>query len=339
MKRSVLFTLLLAALTGCGHDRHDAPETSFAIKPVQVAPVVRVPAEDSEEFMGTVTARSHADIEAKVQARVERVAVKLGSRVASGDLLAELDRREFAARAEQARALYDQAARDLERFQKLFKEQAATSQEYDGAVARKAVAEAALAEAEAFLSYTRIVAPFAGRVTKKLTDVGDLALPGRALFTLEEDGALRFVVGLPESKMGEVSVGDSLAVLVASLQAPVRGRVEELSPATDPVSRTFVAKISLPSMPGVRPGQFGRLLLAARGDETMFIPRAALVRRGQLDLVYVVGPDRRARLRLVRIGRQMPDKLEILSGLREGEEVVAEGWRDLVDGDSVEVAS
>ena len=86
----------------------------------------------------------------------------------------------------------------------------------------------------------------------------------------------------------------------------------------------------------MRPGQFGRLQLASGGDETIFIPRAALVKRGQLDLVYVVNTDNRAMLRLVRVGRQLPDRLEILAGLRENERVVIDGQRDLSDGDSVE---
>jgi len=73
-------------------------------------------------------------------------------------------------------------------------------------------------------------------------------------------------------------------------------------------------------------------------DETLFIPRQALVRRGQLELVYVVNVENRAMLRLVRIGRQFPDRLEILAGLRENELVVTDGQRELSDGDSVTVA-
>jgi RND family efflux transporter MFP subunit len=172
---------------------------------------------------------------------------------------------------------------------------------------------------------------------EKLIDIGDLAVPGRPLFTLEESGHLRFEATLPESRMGQVSVGDSAIVAISSIDVEVRGRVIELSSSTDPVSRTFTVKVALPVLSAIRPGQFGRLQLAAEGDETIFIPRNALVRRGQLDLVYVVGDNRRAMLRLVRIGRQFPDRLEILAGLRENERVVVEGLRDLSDGDSVTV--
>jgi RND family efflux transporter MFP subunit len=226
----------------------------------------------------------------------------------------------------------------LARFEVLVAQQAATQQEFDGIKARAAAAEAALNEAETYLSYGAIVAPFSGTVVGKAVDVGDQAMPGKPLFTIEQTGAALFVTTLPESKLGQITAGDSLSVSIGS-QATVRGKVEELSPSTDPMSHTFMLKLSLPSTPGISPGQFGRLLLPAGEDETIFIPRAGLVRRGQLDLVYVVSAENRAMLRLVRIGRQFPDRLEILSGLRESEKVVVSDQRDLSDGDLVREVS
>lgn len=340
MSKYILLFFVAAAVlvtAGCGGESDEpSGKAEGAPKTVAVAQAEQVFESSSEEFMGTVTARNRTEIEAKVQARVERIGVALGTRVNKGDLLAELDTREYRARVEQARAVYEQAAGDLTRFEALLKQQAATQQEFDGVRARKAVAEATLAEAETYLSYAAVVAPFSGTVTNKMIDVGDLAVPGKPLFTIEESGALRFVGTLPESKLGQITVGDSLEVSITTIDKTVRGRVEELSPSADPISRSFTIKIGLPETSGVRPGQFGRLLLPGGDDETIFIPRSALVRRGQLDLVYVVTPEKKAMLRLIRIGRQFPDRLEILSGLRDGESVVVSGQRDLSDGDLVE---
>ena len=333
----ILGILLTAMLGGCSSDSHDASgEPHASPAKVTVASAERVAESAQEEFMGTVTARNRANLEPKIQARVDRILVSLGSRVRQGDVLAELDSRDLEARVQQARAVFEQASQDLTRFENLLSQQAATQQEYDGMKARQSVAKAGLVEAETALSYARIVAPFSGKVTGKMIDVGDLAVPGRPLFTLEEEATLRFVTTLPESRLGRITAGDSLAILVSNMSAPVRGRVEELSPSADPITHTFAVKVSLPSDPGIRPGQFGRLLLPTEGDETIFIPRSALVQRGQLDLVYVVTPDHKAMLRLVLIGRQYPDRLEILSGLRENEKVVISDQRDLSDGDLVE---
>ena len=339
VRRLTLSALALFALASCGGNPRHATSTQGVPKDVRVAPAVRVAESSHDEFMGTVVARNRAGIESKIQARVERIPVTLGSKVEAGDVLAELDVREYQARVEQAEAVYQQTAGDLARFESLLKDQAVTQQEYDGVKARKAVAEASLTEARTYLSYARIEAPFAGNVTEKLIDVGDLAVPGRPLFTLEETGHLRFEAALPESRLGQVRVGDSAVVVIPSINTTITGQVIELSPSADPVSRTFTAKVALPGLAAIRPGQFGRLQFASRGDETIFIPNNALVRRGQLELVYVVGDNQRAMLRLIRIGRQFPDRLEILAGLRENERVVIEGQRDLSDGDSVRVAS
>ncbi len=334
------FVLVLAAVAGfigCG-DSGQRPDSHTAGIPKQVfvAAAEKISASSQEEYMGTVTARNRAEIGAKIQAPVERINVVLGSRVSQGDLLAELDQREYQARVDQAQAVYDQAMRDFARFEGLVKQRAVTEQEFETVRSRKSVSEAALSEAKTYLSYTRVTAPFSGSVIGRQVDVGDLATPGKILFTMEESGAARFVVTLPEARLGHIEVGDSVTITITSIGATVRGRVDELSPSADPVSRTFTAKIGLPSVAGLRPGQFGRLQLAAGGDETIFIPRKALVRRGQLDLVYVVNAESHAMLRLVRVGRQFPDRLEILAGLREYERVVVEGLRDLSDGDSVE---
>lgn len=340
MRQMILSIMLLAgvALSGCADKEHQ-PQTSTDLVPkgVSLARVERLASGANDEIMGTVIARNTADISTKIQSRVDRILVDIGSRVSKGALLAELDTRELQAKVQQARAMHEQAAQDLERFKKLLNESAATAQEYDGVKARAAVAEAGLEEAETFLSYARIVAPFSGVVTRKMVDVGDLAFPGQPLLTLEESGAPRFVVTVAESFRNKISVGQIVSVAIGVIDTTITGRVEELSPSADPMSRTFSVKIGLPQIDQLRPGQFGRLLLPADGDEvTLFVPRSAWVRRGQLDLVYAVTPEKRAMLRLVRIGRQLPDKLEILSGLRENEIVVTSDQRDLLDGDLVQ---
>ena len=168
-----------------------------------------------------------------------------------------------------------------------------------------------------------------------MIQAGDFVVPGKTLFTLENERSLRFQVSLPESKQGQISVGDSVLINIPSAGETVIGRIEEFSPGTDPISRTFIAKIGLPDKPGIHSGQFGRLKLQSIGEPTLQIPRDALVKRGQLDLVYAVDKENRAILRLVRIGRMEAGKLEILSGLQENERVVIAGFEGLSDGDSI----
>ena len=186
--------------------------------------------------------------------------------------------------------------------------------------------------------HTVIRAPFAGVVSAKLANVGDTAMPGQTLLILEDPRALRLEATVPEIAAKAMRTGQTVAVLIDGAQRPVTGTVAEISPAADPMSRTVLAKIELPADPSLHPGLLGRLLLPASPGEarSVVVPSGTVVRRGQLEEVFVV--DRgRARLRLVKTGRVKGDgATEILSGLADGETVVTSDLADLVDGQPVE---
>ncbi len=337
LKLPVMLFALLLLLAGCGgSSKEQSAARSSDIKKVTVVAAEQRALMDVQKIMGTVEARSRAQIETKVQARVERIAVALGSRVQAGDVLAELDTRDITARYRQTQAVYEQAAQDLKRFETLLSQQAATQQEFDGVKMRVAVAEANRQEAEAMLSYARIVAPFSGVVTEKMIDRGDLAIPGRPLFTVEQDGTPRFVLTIPESSAERIARGDSVKIEIPASDTILTGVVTELSPSADPMTRSYQVKADLPSTARLRPGQFGRLLLPTGEANALFVPSGAIVRRGQMELVYVATNDNRASLRMVRTGREMSGWTEILSGLNPGEDIVTSGLSELSDGDQIE---
>ncbi len=334
----ILITLaVLSHITGCGNssEKRTVEKTGEKFK-VATAQVQRRAVLDVQKIMGTVEARSQVVIETKLQARVERIAVALGTRIRAGDLLAELDTRDLTARVRQAQAVQEQTAQDFKRFETLLAQQAATRQEFDAVNARAVVAEANRQEAEAMLSYARIVAPLSGVVTQKFIQAGDLAVPGRPLFGLEQEGSPRFVLTIPESNIAQISLGDSARIEFPGPDTILTGIVKELSPSSNPVTRSFEVKIDLPESTRLRPGQFGRLLLPSAEAATLFVPSSAVVQRGQLELVYVVTPDNRASLRLIRTGRVFSEWTQVLSGISEGETVVSSGAAGLSDGDQIE---
>ena len=143
-----------------------------------------------EEVVGTVRSRQQAMVEAKVPGRVEQYLAVPGQVVKAGDLLVQLDVREIATKVDSARALQEQADRELARYQQLVAQNAATRQELDAVEARQKVAAAQVIEAETMLSYARVTAPFDGVVTRKLAEVGDLAMPGKPLAEVESPKAL-----------------------------------------------------------------------------------------------------------------------------------------------------
>ncbi len=340
MRYSLLVPLLssvLLAVAGCSGDKTDHASSVGAPVAVSVAAVERSAGSDREELMGTVVPRNRADIQSKVQGRVEEIPVTLGSAVSAGQLLAQLDSRDVSARVDQARAVSRQVAVELVRYDSLLSRKLVSQQEYDAVKAQADVAAAGLAEAEAMLSYTRIVSPFAGRITEKKIDIGDLAVPGRSLFTVEEDAAPRLEVSIPESRRAWIAHGDTLPIMLDPGNARVTGKVVELSPAADAATRSFLAKLEIPRNSGARGGQFGRLMLSTSAHGGLLVPATALVKRGQLEIVFAVAPDHHAQIRLVRSGKTIGEQIEILAGLTEGEQVVTSELETLSDGDSLEI--
>ena len=330
---SVMVSGVVALVAGCGEQHEPRAATGENLSPaavrVQKIETVKQPA--VEEVVGTVQPKLQAVIEAKVSGRITRLPVVLGQSVKQGEPLVELATQEVQARLDQANAAFRQADLEFNRTANLRKQQAATQGEFDAAQSRYNVAKATVAEAEAMSGYAKILAPFDGVVARKLADEGDLAMPGKPLLELEGRAGLRLVADVPTLLASRVLPGAKLAVRVDTLPDPIAGAVAEISPAADPASRTVRMKVDLPETTGLRTGQFGRLAVPLGEATFLFVPPPALVRRGQLEILFVAA-DGKAQMRLVRVGKETAQGVEILAGLAPGESVVIEGAGTLRDG-------
>ena len=331
--RSLLTIVVALALVAC-HSKKETTSESLPPHAVRTIAVENKARLSSEEVVGTVRAKLHAAIEAKVNARIEALLVAPGQMVKAGELIAQLDSREIQAKLDQALALREQSTRDLARSRELFDKKITTQADFDAVQARARVAEGATREMETMLGYTKIVAPFDGIVTRKLTDVGDLAAPGKPIIEMEDPRALRFEADVPEALIGHVKIGAKFLVQVAEGVAPIEGTVVEIAPVADPASRTFLVKLDLPAAEGARSGQFGRVWVQTGETKSIRVPASAIMVRGQMECVFVIA-NQHAQLRIVRTGKRTGSEAEILSGLSSGEHVVSEGAESLHDGQPV----
>lgn len=332
--------LLLVAvlLVGCG--RHSHPDSSIATLPsvtVQVQTAKLEPHLGVEEVVGTVRSQFRAVVAAKVSGRVTTYRATPGTRVKAGDLLAQLEVQEIAAKVDQARAVLEQAQIEFGRQSQLMARDATTRQEYDAANARAKVAQAGLNEAQTVLGYARVTAPFDGVVTRKLADIGDLAMPGKPLLEIEAPTAFRFEADLPEAILDRVQLGATMNVVITSVSIPLLATVSEIAPVADAVSRTFQVKLDLPPAPGLRTGQFGRVAVPVAQTQLLLVPAQAVLKRGQLELVFVVN-EGKAILRLIKTGKVLDRQVEVLSGLHQGERVVVTEVDKLVEGQPLTLA-
>lgn len=306
------------------------------LRQVTVQEAVRVPAAAQVEIIGTVESVDRAEISAKVSGTIFTLPVVLGSEVKKGDLLLEISAGEIDARLQQSRAQLNQAQRNLAREKKLLVQNAATPETVKSLEESLAIAEAAYQEARIMQSYTRLLAPFDGRVTRKLANIGDLATPGKPLLNIEDESHLQVITDVPEAMILQVKQDDVLTVTIPSAGLTVPGTVAEVAPTANPTTRSGPVKINIAPHPHLRPGQFARVALAQKNIQTLVVPQTALLHSGQMQLLFVVEKDR-ARLRLVRSGARYGETIEILSGITAGEQVVVTGQEDLHDGQPVAV--
>jgi len=326
----------LLAAAGCGRpgSGEEQPETSGPPAAVVVAQVEKQPLWDEEEVVGNVEAAQRSVLSAKVTGVIDAVNVAPGAKVPRGQVLATIDAREIKARLDSAEAAQDQARKDFTRIERLLQSGSSTRQEFEGATTRLRTADAALVEAKTMLQYTEITAPFDSVVTRKLVEVGDLATPGKPLLELENSSLLRFECEIPEALVDKVQMGGELAVMVDAAGAELSGRVSEIAPSASAGSRTFLVKLDLPAAEKLRAGQFGRVRVPVRERPAVLVAEDAVVRRGQIESVFVV-EEGKARLRLIKSGRKMDGKVEVLSGLSGGETVVVRDAHLLQDGAAV----
>jgi len=284
------------------------------------------------EATGRVASTRQALLSSKVQGKIETLTVREGSVVASDQTLLTLDNRHLVAQLAAADAELENARDRLQRMDKLFAEESVAKQELENAQRAFKVAAAVRQGLAVQLSDTIIKAPFAGLVTEKRVEIGEMASPGLPLLKVEDVTNLRLEATVAEGDLKAIRTGGSVPVVVDALgSGPLKGTVALVLPTGDPSTHTFLVKVNLPPTRDLRIGMFGRLQFQQGLTTAILIPRSAVVARGELTGVFTVGADRVARLRFVKLGRSHGDRVEVLSGVTAGERLLADGARG-VDG-------
>jgi RND family efflux transporter MFP subunit len=256
-----------------------------------------------------------------------------------------------------AKAQLDLAETTFRRMKDLYGKKSISSQEFDEASAKLQMAKSnfeatrakrtqveekirqageGINSAGILRGYATIQAPFAGIVTERRVEPGNLATPGAPLLMIEQAGAYRLEAEVEESRMSVVRAGTPVGVTLEALDRELSARVSEVVPAVDPASRTFVARINLPANLALRTGMYGRASFRFGSRKVLAVSAGAVQKMGQVESVFVV-EDGRARRRLVTTGAKSGSQLEILSGLRPGERIVQPVPATLEDGGRVEV--
>jgi RND family efflux transporter MFP subunit len=245
---------------------------------------------------------------------------------------------------EAAKAAAQLAEATYKRYQRLLKENSASQQEFEEVEARHLQAQATLSQTKSMVAAAQsrvqqaeaavrsatvgkkdavVRAPYDGRVVTKMITEGDLASPGTPFLTIEQEGLYWAELVLPERHIQAVKEGDTVRVKVPALDnLEVNGTVSFVIPTADARSRSFQVKVAIPEGANLKSGMFARVFVPVGGTGMLLVPQTAIAHEGQLDKVFIVDDDQKARLRLVRTGKTYGDRVEIISGLAAGQRYV-----------------
>lgn len=188
--------------------------------------------------------------------------------------------------------------------------------------AQKKQAEAAVNQARIMLSYTVISAPFSGRVVKKMLNPGNMAIPGQPIFFLDVPSLAEVHAIVSESLVPFLKIGQKIEVRIDALHRTMTGQIREIVPQAEVATRTTLVKIALPAFSDLVNGLFARIYVPYGSYKALVIPARAVREVGELYLVDTLGPQGHRVRRFIRPGRTRGPLVEVLSGLKEGEEVV-----------------
>jgi membrane fusion protein, multidrug efflux system len=361
-------------LAGCGSKGTRADSSPPVVTGVAVETLHVAAAPEYYSAPGTVRSETTSVLSAQIGGTIQAIYVKPGDRVRRGQALALLDDRSVHAQMSAAEAAVEassngvtevgqalQAAQAQQklaevtynRYQALLAKNSVSRAEFDqvnanyvAATANVAALEARQKQVEAqgrqahseaqaaqtVFSYSRIVSPIDGVVTAKSADVGTVVMPGMPVLTVEDPAHYRLEASLPAEMFDQAHLGQTVTVNVN--QTEMQGRVEEVVPSADPSSRTFLVKIALPGK--VSSGDYGTAQFPLGEAKRLTVPRAALVERGELEGVFVVNGEGSAEYRLVKSGQTFGERVEILSGLADGDRIATSDLARLTDGARVE---
>jgi RND family efflux transporter MFP subunit len=355
----------LAAAIGCSDEAPPASAAAAATaagKPavaVAVSPVVVADLEESVEVVGSLAPKFYADVKSEVSGVVTAVYVTEWVPVRKGAPLARLDTSETEAGIEalkaveaQARVAESRARREYERAQQLKEYGLITPQNFDdaktaveAAEAGTAAARAQIKTAQARLAKSSLVAPMNGIVALRGVNVGDRVEnmgSGDPMFRIVDNSLLDLTVSVPSSRLAQVRVGQPLEFSTDALPGRTfTGKVMFINPTIDAASRSAKVIAEVPNRDGaLKGGAFakGRILVATRSG-LLQVPREALLNwkvEDQTAEVFVAQGDKAVK-RAVKTGLANGVTVEVVEGLKTGEQVVTRGGFQLRDGDRIAV--
>ncbi len=311
-----------------------------AAEPLATAPVQLREVEQTYSVDGVVEATHQSTVSAQISGRVKALNFDVGDRVSRGQIILKIDEREAnqalagsRAQLSQAEAALQNARLNYERAQQLFTQkfisQAALDKaksDYDMAKAQSEASAAGAEQSALAQSYTSVIAPYAGVVSARMVEMGEMVTVGKPLMTGFDPSQLRVIANVPQDKLADIGSRPRVTVEVPSLSRWIKAASVTVQPSADVRTHSTQVRVDLPAnQANIYPGMFVRTHFVVGKEKKLLIPTSAVLRRSEVVAVYVVDDLGWPRLRQVRLGdANAQDEIEVLAGLNVGERVARE---------------
>ena len=361
MKKYIYIPLFIGTilLSSCSSDKEKSTNNQDTPISVTVSKSSTASNGSFATASGKLVAKNSVNVSTRMMGYITGMNIEVGQNVRAGQLLVSINASDIQAKGgqanaqiSQAQANYNSAKKDYERFQNLYKSQSASQKELDDMRARYEMASAGLEaanqmknEVNAQYRYTNITAPISGTITAKYAEQGDMASPGMPLLTIESPSSLQAQVLVSEQNITQITNGMLVQVTLKSLNKTVSGTVSEISKSAANTGGQYMVKINIANSSDLLPGMFANVKFPIKNSgkinqnfqESVSVPKSALVENGQLTGVYVVSSQNTAVLRWVKVGKTFGDQVEILSGLQPNEPYILTSNGRLFNGAKVQM--
>jgi RND family efflux transporter MFP subunit len=288
---------------------------------------------------GALMSKNTSVLSSKVMGRVSYLGVQDGDQVSAGKLLIRIESGEITAQAVQAQAAYNNAKLQYDRIKSLYDAKASTQIEMDQATLGLETAQAGLTAAKSMESYTVITAPIAGQVVEKRINLGEMAMPGQPLLKIEDNRNLRLEVTVREMDIMHIQPGKAVKVVIDAMPGrEIAAKVSQVVSASDVRTHSFIVKVDVPAEKGLITGMYGKAFFSIGKREAIVVPKSAVVEMSGISGVYIVSAEGNAVFQMVQLGETQGNSVEVVSGLKKGDRVIAEKHLGRVEGKKIVLA-
>ncbi len=356
MKAITIISFGLFALTACSTDNTAAENKTATETPVKV--VLTTPAINNQSHLwlsGQIESIQSSNITTRMMGFITKIYVNVGDKVEQGQILVSINNQDILAKKAQTVAALNEAEaallstqKDFDRYTQLYSKGSATSKEldnmtlqYNSAKSKVEMAKQMGNEVDAMMLYSNLKAPFAGIVTQKFMDEGNMAAPDMPILYIEQTGGFQVSASVSEMDIDKIKEGDNVSVNIKSINRIIQGKISLISQSSKNSGGQYLVKISLANedSKGLYSGMYVNIDLPVAQPQNemtnkILVPVSSIIYKDQLTGIYTV-INKTAALRWLRVGKTWGNKIEVLSGLSKEEQFIENPSSNIENGTPV----